>query len=226
MIGPLLRINVKTLTLVARLDLSWHSLFKHLNEIFRDKSKVNFHIFGCSDGTEAFYSAKLLMDKLGKEAEKFLPVKASDIDEEVIRAAKSGRLKLTENDLYDFIEGKDVFRSKNIFIKNDVFYKKFGIERKTFDVNSDLKNAVDFKCCALTDVLKQIEDNSNTVIMCRNVSPYLLPKELEELISTVSKKLKSRSLFVVGDCESNEAFINIRLREGFREIMDNVWQKQ
>lgn len=219
-ISALVKMDVRTTTWARRQDLSWNSLFDKLNEIFKDKPKVNFYILGCSDGTEAFCSAKMLRDKLGKDAEKFLPIKASDIDKESIRAAKSGMLKLEPKEA-EFLSLNP--SKKNLVIKDDVYDKELpNNPRRTYDVSRSLKKAVKFQCSSLINVLNKIEDDSNTIVMCRNVFWYVPSEEKADAMSTLSKKLKGGSLFVKGDFD-DFLFPSVH---GFRDIMQNVWQKK
>ena len=74
--------------------------------------------------------------------------------------------------------------------------------------------------------LLELEDNSNTVLMCRNVLAYFESYEIENFVRIVSNKLKSGSLFIIGDHDTRISNIQNSLdKYGFEEVMKNVYKK-
>ena len=75
-------VYIRDLTCMFREDLDWKKLGEFLETRFAKCSKVNTYVYGCSDGSEAYSLSILLQNKFGKDAEKFFPIIAKDIDEE------------------------------------------------------------------------------------------------------------------------------------------------
>lgn len=78
-------------------DIDWKQLTEYEKSHFKDKSKVNVIQFASSDGSEAYTKIiSILENNPSKNDDKFFPIKAFDIDDEVVKAAKSGLTPLTE----------------------------------------------------------------------------------------------------------------------------------
>ncbi|MFQ8627043.1 MAG: CheR family methyltransferase, partial [Candidatus Gastranaerophilaceae bacterium] len=101
-------------------------------------------------------------------------------------------------------------------MKDDVQFQN----QKTLKATSLLKNNVRFNRADMYDVLHNLDDNSNTVLMCRNVLGYFENDKIEKFVKIVSNKLKPESLFVVGDHDTKNSFIDRFLKEnGFEKVM-------
>ena len=75
----------------------------------------------------------------------------------------------------------------------------------------------------MKDVLSGHKDNSNTIIMCRNMLCYLSDTEIDNYITLAAYKLNKGSLFVIGETDTGrvEKYLN---SNGFKKIMPNVYQ--
>ena len=83
--------GMETFTYFFREDLPWKKFIPFIKEHFNKAKKVNVINAACSDGTESFSFIIALKEILkGENYNKFLPVKAYDIDNEILRAANSG----------------------------------------------------------------------------------------------------------------------------------------
>ena len=196
---------VRTTTKLYREDLDWNTFIKYIQYNFADKEKVNVYSLASSDGSEAYSFAISVLDKIPKNKQsKFLPVYASDIDKEVIKSAQKRRINL------DKIE---IFRAENYYGVNlhkyiekpgvSVFIKGDGMSDtdylSSYELKDNVKKAVKFKISDILKELNNIKDDGNTIVMCRNVFPYLNAEYTEKVLDAAKNKLKHGSLFIIGD---------------------------
>ncbi len=212
---------IRTSTNIFREDLDWDKFIKFLNLHFAYKEKVNSYVMACSDGSEPFTYAMVIKEYLPENMQKkFFPIKASDIDEEVLNVAKSGRINLypIEFLLAENISGIDLFKymtDKNVskVIKGDETSESDEIS--SYKVNQELRDVVEFKRSDILTELKNIKDEGNSVVMCRNVFPYLKPSYIDKIILTAKENLKNGSLFVIGNYDGCTKIEERLLENGF-----------
>lgn len=225
--------NIKTTTCLFRQDLDWDKFIKFAALHFYDSQKINVYSLAASDGSEAYSFAMSVLSKfLPQFAKKFLPVFASDIDPVMIKTAKSGRINILNKDLQNLsredINTARFFTNKQDKIKiannEDMFCGN------SFSLKNELKNSVDFKQSDILTELENLEDKGNSIIMCRNVFPYLNDNYIQKIIDTANSKLKSGSLFLIGSFDNN---INIKHRflsrdffSPLSEMKDYLFQKK
>lgn len=209
-------------------DLEWKRFASYEKWHFIDKKRVNIINLACADGSEAYTKIITLKERMGDESEKFLPIRAYDIDDEILRAANSALLntaKLDRMELQINTENyEDYFSetSEKLIIKGDSDFN----DSKTMKVKNSLKSAVRFEKADMYDVVKSIKDDSNTVLMCRNVLGYFEEDKVEDFVKLVSNKLKQGSLFVIGEHDIKNSQITTYLEEnGFTKVMKNVYKK-
>ena len=82
-----------------------------------------------------------------------------------------------------------------------------------YEVNSKIRNMVKFKESDILSELKNIKDEGNTVVNIRNVFPYLNEKYINDILDTLSKKLKSGSIFVFGHFDNKVPNFRQRLHD-------------
>ena len=225
---------VWTTTNFFRDDFDWKCFIKYLLFHFNGKDRVNAYSLACSDGSEAYTYAISLMEEIPYSAHtKFFPVFASDIDSEVINCAKSGKINIEDSEFYYINKmGMDLnyyFENKNkpIKIERDSNCDKT-VGLYSYEPISELKQAVEFKQSDILSELKNINDSGNSVVMCRNVMPYLNDNYVEKVIKAASDVLKDGSLFVIGDYDSCKNIDEQLLKNGFyRPLIENrnVYQK-
>lgn len=221
--------EIGTNTWMFRDDIEWARLAKYEKKHFKDKDKVNIVQFASSDGSEAYTKIiSLIENNPSPDDGKFFPIRAYDIDPEVIKAAKSKMLNTIMFDrmtLQMNTENYDKYfteSGKKLDIKDDIHDAKV----KTLKVSDILTDKVVFENKDMYKVLAKIEDNSNTVLMCRNILGYFDEHKIEDFVKRVSDKLKSNSLFLIGDHDKRISFIERYLGEnGFVNIMKNVFKK-
>lgn len=221
--------EIGTNTWMFRDDIEWTRLAKFEKRHFKDKDKVNVVQFASSDGSEAYTQIISLMENNPSPDDgKFFPIRAYDIDPEVIKAAKS---KMLNTIMFDRItlqmntENYDKYfteSDKKLEIKDDIHDAKV----KTLKVSDILTDKVVFENKDMYKVLSKMEDNSNTVLMCRNILGYFDENKIENFVKLVADKLKPNSLFLIGDHDKRISFIERYLGEnGFINVMKNVFKK-
>ena len=220
--------NFGCFTTLFRSDLDWEKLAKYEVEHFKNKDKVNIVMFAASDGSEAYSKIISLFESAKNCVKKFFPIKAFDIDDEILNAAKSGYIKASENDVFEIMsraEDIDDYFSKtdkDINIENDTVAKSF----KTIKAKERLTKNVEFNKGDMFKEITKIKDNSNTILMCRNILGYFLNDKMEEFVKLASDFLKKGSLFVIGDYDRQYMNIDELIKKyNFENVFKNVYKK-
>lgn len=211
----------KTTTYFFREDLNWTNLAEFLGKKYKTAEKVNVLNHACSNGQEPYTLAVKLIQVLGKEAKKFFPIQAKDIDFDNIESANRGRLGIKLSDMYRI----------NYYTKDKL--TSFFTLGKPENPNSDLvlipkekiKIKVNFsQADILKDTSKKLPDN--TVILCRNFWPYLSPAERKHLVSNLYRNIGNNSLVITGDFDHCTDTQELLKSHGFAEIGSNVFMKR
>ena len=210
---------IRTSTHLFRNDLSWEALTKYVIKHFNNKSMVQTFSLACSDGSEAYSYAITMLNKLpDDELKKFLPIKSVDIDPEIIKVAKTGRINLADFE-FDSIENWNL-KLENFFTKQskalDINNDKLGIDpTHSYQVVGKLRDCVDFKVGEILSEINNMKDEGNSVVMCRNVFPYLKEEYISKVLSAVNQNLKSGSLFITGCYDERVKISDRMLKNGF-----------
>lgn len=223
--------RMETTSWMFREDIDWTFLTCYIEEHFKDKEKVQVLNPACSDGSEAFSLIIMLKEQMQENANKFFPIKAYDIDDEILRSANSGfintnfmdrtNLRRYAENSYDYIRFTN--RKLDILWDRDREWQEGTITMKA--TNKLVKN-VTFNKADMRDVLKTHKDNNNTILMCRNVFGHLGRNFTEKFIQLASEKLKKDSLFIIGKYDKKIIGLNEILKNnGFREISPNIYLK-
>ena len=197
--------TVRTSTNLFREDLDWFGLVKFMDNHFKDKDKVNIFSLACSDGSESYTMAISILENLPENIKsKFLPIFASDIDKEVIKAAKTGRINilsieflLPERTYKCNVEKYFDNRSVSMMIDGDDISETDTIF--SYQPIKELKDSAIFKHSDILTELNSLKDSGNSVILCRNVFPYIEESHKNEIVNSAKQNLKQGSLFVIGD---------------------------
>lgn len=202
-------------------DGTWKGFRKEIIDFFKDAPKVNVYNFGCSDGSETYSFAMSLMDEDCKNANKFFPILAFDIDEKIINTAKSGKIGCDDWDI-ESIE-------KNVSPKIPPLYtiEEKRIQEnysKTFVASEELREKIVFEQGNIEDKIDEIKP-SNSLVMCRNFWPYLDEKRAKEILRKLCSRLDKSSLIVMGNYDRYISRM-VLSREGFKEIYPNVFKKE
>ena len=228
-------------TWLFRDDINWYNLAELEISHFQHKDKVNIIQFAASDGSEGYTQImSLLENSKRKDVSKFFPIQSFDINEFIINKAQSGKISLGEKDIQHLLNNsinisKYFERMPFSFnlsgreleaLKNNP-YKIIGIRNK-FKVSDILTSRISFKQGDMFKILQRIKDNSNTIILCRNILGYFYeePNIIKNFVETLSKVMKQGSLFVIGKLDADLLKIEKLLGDkSFLQINKNVFLK-
>ena len=202
----------KTTTYFFRDDLNWSNFVDLLKEKYKTTPKINIINHACSNGQESYSLVIKLMQKLGKEVEKFLPIQAKDIDIDNIASAIRGHLGIKLHDIYRI----------NSYTNNNITtYFNYG---EASNPNSDLvlipkENIKDKVIFNQSDILKDSDKKlpNNTILLCRNLWPYLKLTDREMLAQKLWKNFGKNSLLAIGDFDDKSNTAQLLKKQGFVE---------
>ncbi len=209
-------------TCFFRPDINWTRFGEIIEDKYKDTPKVNVYNLACSDGSEAYSLAMLLCGSMKKsESQKFFPIKAYDINSDIISTAKSGLLKVIRSDeiqnLY-YYSNYPICKSFRVIAENPQ-------EKPKVQIKNKIKSLVKFEQDDIIKISAEIPPQ-NSVVMCRNVFNYLSRSEQLQLISNF-KKLDNTSLVVIGgyDRSDESDMVSLLFNSGFCELEHNIFQK-
>lgn len=193
---------MQLMTRMFRKHTDWNALGNFIEEKYAYAGKVNVYCFACSDGSEAYTMAMLLMSKLGNRASKFFKIIASDINPGLIQTAKSGLIRITDGDIRRIkdITGKDATEFFEYNNQDCEF-----INRKKFisaKVKPELRNVVEFHEGNVLDEIKSIKPD-NSIVMFRYAWPYLTQTQREQLFKSLTQMLGRNSTYICGPFDLN-----------------------
>ncbi len=214
----------KTTTYFFREDLNWDGFVKLLDNKYKDTLKVNVYNDACSGGHEPVSLAIKLKQRMGKRADKFFPIHASDYNPTNIKNAKAGIMGIKNEELYRINEEtNNRYRDYFSFAPRTNFCDDLALSPK-----GDLSKNIEYK---QGDIFKNIEQmpSSNTVLLCRNFWRYL-PEDgnnAEKLAQKLGEKLDSSSLVVIGEHDGECNTKGLLEKYGFEETpVQYVFQKR
>lgn len=215
-------------TWMFREDINWTELAKYEAENFKYKDKVNIIQFAPSDGSEGYTKILSLLRYSPGYAEKFFPIKAYDINQAVVDAAKLGCINLNVVDVERIVLENRINADKYFPGSLDYYIKNKENKRampKTFKVSDELTKRIQFNQGDMFKILPKIQDDSNTVILARNSIGYYDWQIRCSFFAQAADILKKDSLFVVGKLEGDVEIRVIMRKLGFEEVLKNVFRK-
>lgn len=152
---------------------------KIIPKLLQRSKKLKIWSAACSTGEEPYTIAMILS--------KFVPLStisilATDIDKNILQRAKIG--KYPERSLQE--------------VPSSIKQKYFTKSGEFYDINSDIKNAIQFKQHNL--LADKYEENYD-LIVCRNVLIYFTEEAKQELYLKFSAALKKDGILFVGSTE-------------------------
>ncbi len=171
---------------------------------YKNADRVNVINYASSDGSEAYSLAMRLLKAHDKEAEKFFPIICRDIDKTFVERGKNGLIdidKQAKNTIISYLGDESLF--------NKYFVQIDGTN--TYKVQDKLRRCVKFE---EADMVKDSLNlpSSNTVVMARNVWPYLSSNQRWSLVYNLEKLNKS-STVITGQFDDiapgSEKYINL-----------------
>lgn len=213
-----------------REDLDYDKLAKIIMTRFKDCDKVNIMPMNVSDGTEAYYIFKPLMEEVGPEEfeRKYGKIAATDVYRKIVETyPKRGLVQLYKSEPDELricnkpmFEQVDKSQYEDSLIKNSEYsdlYKLKPEYRKYFSFETQ-----DFQ-----DRLDNLHDEGNSVVIIRNcLRQSFGDMESALIVDKVARKLKGASLFITGGYDRGMPLFESALEDNFVEIAHNVWAKR
>lgn len=227
--NPFVEKKISNFTTMFREDLDWDNFTGYLTKHFKDKNKVNVKSIASSDGSEGYSLAMTLMNNHRNESKKFFPIYASDRSKKIIEMANGRKINLTPYDTQKISE-----MTGNIdkyFTKvSDKKIPEAGLLSKSFNMSTyspteELSKTVEFKQSTIEKELENLKDTGNSVILCRNVFPYLNNKETKNVLDLLHTKLAKGSVLAIGNYDSEYGINGLLKPDKFKNIMPNVYEK-
>lgn len=195
----------------------WHDFADYLKENFSSLDDTDIHCFGCSNGKEAYSLAILLKECFPGQNFK---IKASDIREEQIqkniKEQKEGvylcnwdkfqtraswyphdKLHIIEKYIEETDESKKHRYCEMFPYVDNPFYNEEG--KTSLRIKPEITDCVEFKTVNILESLDEIDSTKKSIIMCRNMWPYIDPKEYDKFAKKLYDKLAPGSIVIVGD---------------------------
>ena len=183
-------------TYFFRKDLNWKEFLEVIQERFKNANKVNTYIWGCSKGDEAYSLAMLLDRYFGAESEKFFPIEAKDIDEETI---KSNKTEQSERVISRTSEKEKIKKVLRLTPNEESKYYSVFPGTDSIKLNSDCIKKINFEASNIVTDLGLIDSENPSLVMCRNMWPYINPDKYESCAKELYDRLAKGSLMVIGD---------------------------
>lgn len=226
-----------TSTEFFRRDINWRHFGKFLKDRFEEAEKVNTYVFGSSKGDEVFTLSAVLQGRFGENSSKFFPIMPSDIEEENVKKANetlnNGKLTFYYND-YDNSYGTK-YRLERIvkecdcedlfYIRNDMFAGDFACF-----MLQPIKNSIaPFERKNFLNEVQNLDSENPSLILCRNMWPYVSGEEYDKFAQNLYEKLKDGSCIVIGDVDYDKDFVknnalisDALINAGFKAVEDNL----
>lgn len=187
------KIFTRNNTRMFRDDLNWEDFGQYLKDKFKDFNKVNTYLYACSSGKEPYTLSILLQHIFKEEAQKFFPINAKDIDENLIQ-------KNIHNQNNERILETSYYPAKLALHLDDKQTKEYITldEHKIENLTEKTINPVEFSCANILDDIENIDSENPSIIMCRNMWPYVNSSEYEDFAVKLYDKLAKGSVIVIG----------------------------
>jgi len=203
-----------------RIDLDWFEFANYIKKRFANNKRVNTYVYGCSNGSEAYTMSILLQNTFPDDSERFFPIHAKDIDSKIIKdniEAKSNdktRVHNAEVPAREYLCMSDEQIKQHIEVKG---FKEYLLKNVT--------EPVEFSTANILDDITNIDEKHPSIVMCRNMWPYINPAEYETFAKNLYERLAAGSLVAIGsyDCSgepgmnNTDLFPKALLKAGFKE---------
>ena len=201
-----------------REDLNWERFIKFINKKYANVPKVNIINYASSDGSEPWSLGMLIMEYI-KNPERMLPIKAFDFDDKNIIESRQGICQINSGDI---VRLNRLIPSWNYKYMKPFRTNDYG-SNKGVKLYEHFQDKVTF---TKKDITTDFEEKlpPNTIILCRNMWPYLESWQQKLLIYKLQNTLDETGLLVIGDLERNYGITSRLAEAGFVETdVDGVF---
>ena len=181
----------------ARVDINWKDLGSFFQERFKDTPKVNTYIYGCSYGEEA-YTLLSLLSLRTKNPNRFLPIKAKDITPELIE-------RNTQEQKSGVVLSLDAIHkiSSGIGVSEEQMVPMLGTTKENrIKIKDKLAKQIEFECANILLDINSIDSKNPSIVMARNMWPYISANKYETVAKALYDKLTTGSVVVIGNYDN------------------------
>ena len=214
-------------THMFRGDLNWNIFANYLKEKYSKDEKVNSYVYGCSKGSEAYSLSILLQQMFDEESAKFFPIKAKDINKDVLYR-QGAVCFINKDDIRDMryltflnSENKSADLRAKYITKNSIALSLF-----PYKLKNNVINTIEFEKANILDDIENIDSDNPSILMARNMWPYIDPDEYEDFAQKLYDKLAPNSIVVLGyydfEGEKIERFYKLQDSDKFPEALVNA----
>lgn len=191
------KIHISPETYFFRDDIEWREFGPYLREKYKNDPKVNFYQFASSRGEESYSTIIAIMREFKNEANKFLPIKAFGINHDIIETAK----ELQKEHFEGYIVRREVidgFEKMGLNKQDFIPYFEHSDDLLFLKLKPKVTEAVTFKHANILDEWRNIDDKHPSVVMCRNMWPYVDEKEHLLIAQNLYNRLAKNSSVIIG----------------------------
>lgn len=210
-----------------RSDLNWVEFGKYLREKFKDDKKVNTYVYACANGSEPYSLSLLLQSEFPSYCEKFFPICAKDIDKKLINQniADKARGQVKAGVVYPWI--KYGLQMEDDMIDECLLIKEGDIPEDDEEwLLEKVIAPVEFQYANILNDVKNIDSEHPSILMARNMWPYVRPFEYQDFSDELYKRLAKGSVVVVGDYDyrgqkgfvDSDKFPSCLIKSGFKPV--------
>ena len=230
-------------TEMFRRDIDWEQFSKYIKKRFGDEESINTYVYACSDGREP-YTLSMILQNTFDDAQKFFPIFAKDINNEIIeeniRIQDTGSVPL------------DSFRESSVYSNALQAFTKPGLSmydvrdnvkqyinifhnedwKETIELTKKAIEPVEFSEANILEDVENINSEHPSVVMMRNMWPYVDGKEYQGFANKLYNQLAPGSIVVIGSifdytgnlfCQNSSKIPVALLNAGFETMKnDNV----
>ncbi len=228
MLGTNGKVFNNSYTEIFRHDIKWNSFNKYLKDRFNDFSKVNTYIYACSDGSEAYSISTALQSTFGDCADKFFPIYAKDIREELIEENKKEKAEGIELLNYENTRPSVYYAINDGLSNNNELMNKFFEQRDNGRIyfSKTVTEPVEFSTANILDDVENIDSTHPSLFMCRNMWKYVDKNYHKEFAEKLFDKLAPGSLVVIGGIDLDVMFPLTLARAGFKPVIEHNNNKE
>ncbi|HNW25934.1 MAG TPA: CheR family methyltransferase [Candidatus Gastranaerophilaceae bacterium] len=210
--------DIKSYTELVRNPVVFEMLPKYLELYYPDGAVI--YDYACSVGHEPCSLVMSLFNYFPQEeAQKYLPIKAIDLREDIIETAKKHSIKIDKNEMLKLTNiFKNIDLEDYLTIEPNSRYAGYG---KTFKLTEKLSDNINFQT---GDIFADLKDNELSkkpcIVLFRNSWQYLSPDGAQNLTKLLAEKLPDGSTLIVGDKDIYDANVkNLLKKVGFKPTL-------
>ncbi len=205
-------------------DIDWKQFGNFLYKQFKDCKKVNTYNYAASTGEEPYSLSILLQTRFKEDAKKFFPIYAKDLDTKLIIqdtiAQKTRRIYIPQTfSRAQRALGVEDSELKGLLIPDNHSYGA--------TLRQNVISPIKFSCANILDDIKNIDNKNPSLVMCRNMWPYINSSEYDGYAEALYEKLAPGSVVVIGFFDytadySDKIFPDSLKKAGFKEAKADI----